>query len=223
MRFLTSILQGEITRRFGTSSHKNIGEIPGITTPHIMTRHAGILDVDVNLHVNNASLLLLAEFSRWNMSAMTGLLTPAVKNRWMFLIGSQAVRYRHEIKFMEKFDIRTQVIAYDEKGWFWFHHRFFIADKNKGNTTDHHNNVLAAHVLSRILVKNMKTRKTVLPTELLKTIGASNTIPLVDATLLSSSPSQIFHQEEIQAFLKWDDVVKRASEDSKSVQVKVNS
>ena len=46
----------------------------GITTPHIYQARAGIWDVDIYAHMNNAAFLTHSELARWQLSASGGLL-----------------------------------------------------------------------------------------------------------------------------------------------------
>ena len=145
---------------------------------HVFKTRAGIFDVDINMHLNNASLILACEFSRWNFIAGTDLLGAAIKNRWAFMVGSQAVRYRFEIGAFEKFEVHTDIIACDES-WLWVRH----VVNSKGRKS--------AHCLTRVIIKS--GRDTVPPSKVLELCGVdSSTIP---------KPAD---SAEVAGFLAWD-------------------
>ena len=88
-----------------------------------VTHRARLVDVDLFFHVNNAMYLRVAELSRWNNMASTGLLRTAFSNSWMFLVVQQNVQYHRPIAPFEKFDVVTSLAAADDK-WIDFEHAF---------------------------------------------------------------------------------------------------
>ena len=145
---------------------------------HVFKSRAGILDIDVNMHLNNASLILATEFARWNLIGSTDLLGHAFKNRWAFMLGSQAVRYRHEIHAFHSYEVRTSLLAADDS-WMWLRH------------TVHSDNRMCAHVLTRVIIK--QGRKTIHPHDVFRLIGVD-----------PNSVGKPEDSEEVQGFLKWD-------------------
>jgi acyl-CoA thioesterase FadM len=167
MRSIYQMLKGIIQKPAFHSQHG-----------HIYHTRAGLLDIDINLHLNNASLIFAAELARWNFLGSVGLIPHAMKHRWMFMVGSQAVRYRHEIKAFDPYVVKTQVVALDET-WLWLRH------------TMHSKNRICAHVLVRVIVK--KGKDTVSPKELMELVGVDvNEFP---------KPSD---SKEVMGFCEWD-------------------
>lgn len=78
----------------------------GVTKPHIWRARAGFSDLDLNMHVNNASFVYCAELARWHLSGLNGLLGVAMKNKYAFLVGGQAFRYRRAIPPFAKYQVR---------------------------------------------------------------------------------------------------------------------
>ncbi|GLD92216.1 hypothetical protein PINS_up000749 [Pythium insidiosum] len=95
----------------------------GLLYPAVWRARPGFLDCDVNMHLNNASYLYNMELARWHFSAATGIVHEAVKKGQMFLVGSQSIRYRHPIPPFRPYEIRTQVVYWDEH-WVYFLHHF---------------------------------------------------------------------------------------------------
>lgn len=95
----------------------------GVAYPAVWRARPGFLDCDINLHLNNASYLFNMELARWHFSAATGILAKAVRHRRMFLVGSQAIRYRYPIPPFRPYEIRTQVAYWDDE-WIYFLHHF---------------------------------------------------------------------------------------------------
>ena len=108
MRFLYHALKGAFTRK--PLDPRLLIHGNGV----VFKTRAGILDIDANLHLNNASLIYATELARWNLLSQTKLFSHCLKNKWQFMIGSQAVRYRYEIGAFQKFEVVTSIVAIDE-------------------------------------------------------------------------------------------------------------
>jgi acyl-CoA thioesterase FadM len=80
-------------------------------------------DMDLNFHLNDGRYLSLAGLARVDLMLRSGLLRRAVKRGWYPVVASAIVRYRREIKWMEKFTLRSRIVGWDEK-WVYFEHRF---------------------------------------------------------------------------------------------------
>ena len=55
--------------------------------PHLYYSRAGLFDVDIYNHMNNAAYLTHAELARWEWSATTGFLDSQVKSQSAFVFG----------------------------------------------------------------------------------------------------------------------------------------
>jgi acyl-CoA thioesterase FadM len=81
------------------------------------------VDMDLNFHLNDGRYISLTGLGRVDLMMRTGLLRRAVKRGWYPVVGGIIVKYRREIRAMEKFIMRTKIVGWDEK-WFYFEHRF---------------------------------------------------------------------------------------------------
>src|SRR5437588_12229641 len=79
-------------------------------------------DMDLNFHLNDGRYLSLAGLARVDLMLRSGLLRRAVKRGWYPVVASAIVRYRREIKWMEKFTLRSRIVGWDDK-WVYFEHR----------------------------------------------------------------------------------------------------
>ncbi|RHY73805.1 hypothetical protein DYB30_014159, partial [Aphanomyces astaci] len=85
----------------------------------------------------------------------TSIIDRVLANKWMFLVGSHAIRYRHAIPPNQPFEIHTQNIHWDHT-WVYLRARFVCPETGK----------LYAEGLTRITLR--KGRDTISPTELLR-------------------------------------------------------
>ncbi|OWZ04537.1 hypothetical protein PHMEG_00023542 [Phytophthora megakarya] len=95
----------------------------GVSYPSVWKGRTGFLDCDVNLHLNNAAYLYSMELARWHFCTANGILWQALKHRRIPLVGSQAIRYRHAIPPFHAYEIRTQVVYWDDN-WMYLLHQF---------------------------------------------------------------------------------------------------
>lgn len=80
-------------------------------------------DLDVNVHMNNGRYLTLMDLGRFDLIARNGLLRVVARNRLMPLVGSAMMRYFKPIGPFSVYDLRSRILAWDEK-WFYVEHRF---------------------------------------------------------------------------------------------------
>jgi acyl-CoA thioesterase FadM len=182
MRFLFAIARGLLRPRPA-----------GSLAPHVLHGRVGLLDLDVNLHANNASVVYLTELARWEWLAASGLLGVALRNRWTFLLGSQAVRYRREMKAFSPYRLETTILAMDDS-WLWLGCQIACPAGSHGEA------VQCARSLHRVLVKSRG--RTVPPKTVLEALNAQREL-LPDLP----RPEQV---KEIQGFLQWDSAVKES-------------
>lgn len=95
----------------------------GLHYPAMWRARSGISDCDVNLHLNNSAYIYSMELARWHYTAFSGVLWQALKHRRMFLVASQAIRYRHAIPIFHAYEVKTQMIFW-EGPWIYFLHQF---------------------------------------------------------------------------------------------------
>lgn len=81
-------------------------------------------DLDTNFHLNNGRYLTLMDIGRFDMTIRSGLYKVLIRKRWVPVLGGAAIKYRAEIKFLQKFEIETSIIGWDEK-WFYLQQSFY--------------------------------------------------------------------------------------------------
>ncbi|KAL3662037.1 hypothetical protein V7S43_012844 [Phytophthora oleae] len=154
--------------------------VMGVDYPSVWKGRTGFLDCDVNLHLNNASYLYSMELARWHFTAANGILWQAIKNRRIVVVGSQAVRYRHAIPPFHAYEIKTQVVYWDDD-WIYLLHR--VQDPTTGKQ-------FAEGVVRGVV---MKGRRRVSPNKILAEVSDGD---MIDA------PKEV--PEVVKSFLDWD-------------------
>jgi acyl-CoA thioesterase FadM len=80
-------------------------------------------DMDLNFHLNDGRYMSLAGLGRIDLMLRSGLLRRAMKRGWYPVVAAAIIRYRREIKWLEKFELRSRIVGWDKK-WTYFEHRF---------------------------------------------------------------------------------------------------
>lgn len=80
-----------------------------------------ITDVDLSI-MNNAAMLTITEMGRIDLIIRTGFLKYAMKNRLYTPLASISAQFRRPLKRFQKFQLKTQLIYWDEK-WIYIWHR----------------------------------------------------------------------------------------------------
>lgn len=75
-------------------------------------------DLDNNLHLNNGRYLTLMDLARWDMVVRTGLGKELLKRRWHPVVGSSTIRHRKSLNLLQRFDLRTRLIGWNDQGFF---------------------------------------------------------------------------------------------------------
>jgi acyl-CoA thioesterase FadM len=89
----------------------------------VITLKVLLNDLDINRHLNNGRYLSLMDLGRLDLIIRTGLLKSIFKNKWYPLVGSANIRFLKSLKLFQSFNLRTQLIFWDEK-WFYIEQRF---------------------------------------------------------------------------------------------------
>uniref|UniRef100_M4BZT2 Thioesterase domain-containing protein n=1 Tax=Hyaloperonospora arabidopsidis (strain Emoy2) TaxID=559515 RepID=M4BZT2_HYAAE len=114
----------------GAFQPKSSPGLAGLHYPAVWKARSGFLDCDVNLHLNNSSYLFGMELARWHFTASNGVLWQTLKHRRMFLVASQAIRYRHGIPPFHAYEIKSQMIYWDGP-WIYFLQQFHDPSSGK--------------------------------------------------------------------------------------------
>jgi acyl-CoA thioesterase FadM len=80
-------------------------------------------DIDFNFHLNNSRYLLAMDYGRIHLLAAMGILEPALRQRWMPLVGSVSITYRRSLALFARFELTTRMLCWDEK-WFYIEQIF---------------------------------------------------------------------------------------------------
>lgn len=67
------------------------------------------IDIDFNLHLNNARYMMLADLGRIDIFLRVGLIALARKNGWAPMIGGLQVAYVREIKLWRRFEVVSSI------------------------------------------------------------------------------------------------------------------
>ncbi|MFL5320138.1 MAG: thioesterase family protein [Myxococcaceae bacterium] len=135
------------------------GALDEVRTP----MHVWLSDIDINGHINNGRYLTLMDFARLDHSIRTGLATAVIKKKWWPVLGAATVKFRRELKPLEKFEIVTKVGTWDQK-WMFIEHRF----ERAGNV----------HTIGFVKAVVRKGRETIPPSEVMALIGHHDAAPL---------------------------------------------
>ncbi|TMW65562.1 hypothetical protein Poli38472_008204 [Pythium oligandrum] len=119
----------------------------GVLYPAVWRGRPGMLDVDINMHLNNAAYLFNSDLARWHWVASSGMLFQALKQRQLFFVSSQTIRYRYPIPPLRPYEIRTEVSYMDDE-WIYILHQFVCPTTGK----------LYAEALCRTTVKSGSAR-----------------------------------------------------------------
>lgn len=130
---------------------------------------AAPLDIDLNMHINNGRFLSLADLGRLHFLWSVGTLGGILKNGWMPLVGNVDIEYRKSIKLFQRFEVKTELLYWDEK-WFYFQHVFMVGAK-----------VSAVANVKALLID--RTRKVVDPARIFALIGECPEPPVVPESI----------------------------------------
>jgi acyl-CoA thioesterase FadM len=120
-RVAVAILKGRAQR---ATTPAAVSSKWGWAVPHVYSARAGVFfDIDSFGHMNNAAYLVHCELARWQLTAATGILDFAVREKAAFIVGMIATRFKREIKPLQRFEIHSQVVDFDDK-WMSILHEF---------------------------------------------------------------------------------------------------
>ncbi|MCT9000045.1 thioesterase family protein [Chelativorans intermedius] len=84
-------------------------------------------DIDMNLHLNNARYMMLADVGRMDIFFRSGLLSTARRRGWGPLLGGLQASYVREIRLWQRFDIHSSIETWEETQIIG-RHRFVLED-----------------------------------------------------------------------------------------------
>jgi acyl-CoA thioesterase FadM len=121
-------------------------------------------DLDFNLHMNNARCLAISDLGFVDFVLRLGLGKILLAKGWHPLFGGRLVRHRFGLRAFERFVVATRLICWDDK-WFYFDQRM---ETSRG---------VAIIVLTKGLIYDRGTARTIGPSELLDPLGLSTQSP----------------------------------------------
>ena len=116
LRFFKAVAMSRFHRRIGVLDQGSI------------TMRAWPNDLDLNMHVTGSRYLGFMDVGRIALLAQMRLLRATWKLGWRPIQGAATISFRKSILPFEKFIVRSRVICWDEK-WFYFEH---IVEKKSG-------------------------------------------------------------------------------------------
>ena len=86
-----------------------------ILDQNISQHRAWPWDIDPWLDLNNGRILTLFDLGRVELAQSTGLNAVLLRNRWGIVVAGNTTRYRKRITMMQRFEMRTRVIGWDNR------------------------------------------------------------------------------------------------------------
>ncbi|XP_039609699.1 protein THEM6-like [Polypterus senegalus] len=80
-------------------------------------------DIDYMGHMNNARYLRECDFGRFYLYASNGILKVTRALGANMVVGASTIRYRRSLQFLEPYELRTRILAWDDKA-FYLEQRF---------------------------------------------------------------------------------------------------
>ncbi len=108
-RLLTVIFKSWFKKRLGALDES------------VVTMRVWPNDLDLNMHMNSGRYISVMDVGRINILCRGGVLGRITRLGWRPLVGGSFIRYRRSLLPFEKFTIRSRVLCWDEK-WFYFQH-----------------------------------------------------------------------------------------------------
>ena len=75
---------------------------------------AGILNTDLNMHLQAGQYFTFTDIGRWDFAVRTGLFRHLLKTRTVVMVGGQKIIYRREIPFFKKFLVSMCIAGWDD-------------------------------------------------------------------------------------------------------------
>ena len=76
-------------------------------------------DIDPFMELNNGRYVTLLDLGRFGYSVNVNIKKFLKENQWSMTITGTYNNYRHRLRLFERFQLKTRLMGYDEK-WFYF-------------------------------------------------------------------------------------------------------
>ena len=84
-------------------------------------------DLDLNVHMNSGRYVSFNDIGRVELLLRMNLFRKVLRRGWRPIAGAAMIRYRRSLLPFERFTLRSRVVTWDEK-WFYFEHVIEKAD-----------------------------------------------------------------------------------------------
>jgi acyl-CoA thioesterase FadM len=81
------------------------------------------IDIDFNLHLNNARYLNAMDYGRMRLLARSGLFDLFLRSRWKAIVGAVWMTYRRSLPLFARYELATRLVCWDER-WFYMEQTF---------------------------------------------------------------------------------------------------
>lgn len=78
-------------------------------------------DLDLNFHMNSGRYVSIMDVGRISILCRYGIFLRIMRIGWRPIAGATMIRYRRSLLAFEKFQVRSRVVCWDAK-WFYFEH-----------------------------------------------------------------------------------------------------
>lgn len=100
--------------------------------PSILRFRVLPLDIDFNIHMTNGRYLSIADIGRMDVAFRSGLFRHVTKNGWAPVVTFNAVLFRRELRIWQRFELRTQLIYWNDEIQIFEHAYYFVGGKMGG-------------------------------------------------------------------------------------------
>lgn len=83
----------------------------------------GLLDIDLNMHLNNAKYLKFMDRSRLEHAVVTGSLNRMIEARCNVVVANTEIAYIRELRPYQQFQVHTRILGWDDK-YVYYDQRF---------------------------------------------------------------------------------------------------
>jgi hypothetical protein len=91
--------------------------------PLVRSFFANPFDSDWFRSIQAGRFFTYTDAARWEIAFRIGFLKPALKNKWVVILGGQKIVYRKPVKIFRKFQLEMKLDGCDDK-WFYAVHHF---------------------------------------------------------------------------------------------------
>lgn len=71
-------------------------------------------DLDTSMHMNNGRYWTLMDLGRTDLMLRSGLWRTVLRNQWVPVLTTGAIRFRRELRLMERLWLDTRIVGWDE-------------------------------------------------------------------------------------------------------------